>query len=107
MRTKTDEQSVMALEKVNKKLCEISAEQNAKIIMDACGGLTCESGGLNVGKLWKLKKKLKGILSEPPTAMLDMHGNLVTSSKALEELTVTMFEDRLKTLKIKNELRLH
>ena len=39
--------------------------------------------------------------------MLDMHGNLVTSSKALEKLTVTMFEDRLKTLKIKNELRLH
>ena len=43
--------------------------------MDACGGLTCESGGINMGKLWKLKKKLKGILSEPATAMVDMHGN--------------------------------
>ena len=87
---------------IKKKLGAICAEQNAKIIMDACGGLTCESGGINVGKLRKLKKKLKGILSEPPTSMLDMHGNLFTSSKALEELTVTMFEDRLQTLKIKN-----
>ena len=68
-------------------MCE---EENAKIIKEACGGLTCDTGGINVGKLWQLKKKLKGILNDPPTAMLDLHGNLVTSSKALDELTLNV-----------------
>ena len=29
-----------------------------KFIKDACGGLTCETGGINVGKLWQLKKEI-------------------------------------------------
>ena len=54
-----------------------------------------------------LKKKIRGIFNEPPTAMLDSHGNLVTSSKSLEELTLKTYTDRLKTLKIKEDLRLY
>ena len=53
-----------------------------------CQGLTCESDGTNVGKLWQLKKKLIGTYHEPPTTMLDAFGNLVTSSKALENLNI-------------------
>ena len=59
------------------------------------------------GKLWQLKKKLRGIISEPTTAMLDDHGNLVTSTHAIEELTIKMYEDRLKALKIRDDLKLH
>ena len=40
MRTKTDEESIHALEDVDRKLSEMCAEENAKIIKDACGGLT-------------------------------------------------------------------
>ena len=60
-----------------------------------------------MGRLWQLKRKLRGIYHEPPTAMMDSFGNLVTSSKALEDLTVQMFTERLKSLPIKEELRVH
>ena len=83
------------------------AEENYKIIKEACKGTTCEEGGMSAGKLWQLKKKLRGIIAEPPSAMLDGHGNLITSSHAIEELTVKMYEDRLKSLKIREELRMH
>ena len=37
-----------------------------------------------------VEEKFKGVLNDPPSAMLDQYGNLVTSSKALEELTLDM-----------------
>ena len=83
------------------------AKDNLDLINKACEGLSCETGGLNAGKLWKLKKKLRGIVNEPPSAMLDEHGNLVTSSKALEELSINMYKERLKSLQIKGELKMH
>ena len=88
-------------------MSEMCSEENYKLIKEACAGSTCEEGGMPAGKLWQLKKKLRGIISEPPTAMLDDHGNLVTSSHAIEELTIKMYEDRLKSLKIRDDLRLH
>ena len=59
LRTKTDEDSIHALEDVDRKLSEMCAEENARTIIYACGGLTCDTGGINVGKLWQLKKNLK------------------------------------------------
>jgi hypothetical protein len=107
LRTKKDEASKKALDNVDKKLSELCAEENMKKITEACGSLSCETGGVNVQKLWQLKKRLRGILSEPQSAMLDQHGNLVTSSEALEDLTIDMFKERLQTLRIKDELRMH
>ena len=63
-------------------MSEICAKNNLDLINKASEGLSCETGGLNAGKLWKIKKRLRGIVNEPPSAMLDEHGNLVTSSKA-------------------------
>ena len=71
------------------------------------GGVTCEEGGMSAGKLWQLKKKLRGIITQPPTAMLDQYGNLVTTNKAVEDLTPQMYQDRLKALEIKENLKLH
>ena len=107
LRSKKDEYSATELEKVDRELSEMCSEENYKIIKEACVGATCEEGGMSAGKLWQLKKKLRGIIAEPPTAMLDEHGNLVTSNQAIEELTVKMYEDRLKSLKIREELRMH
>ena len=88
MKNKKDETSVQMLKNVEDKLAEICAEDNLKIIVEACEGLTCEEGGVNVAKLWKLKKQLRFIWQQPPTAMLDSSGNLVTTSKALETLSL-------------------
>ena len=78
-----------------------------KLIEEACKGLSCEMGGINAGILWQLKKWLRGIKSEPPSAMLDEHGNLVTSPKALEDLLLKQYKERLQTLKIKEGLKVH
>ena len=78
-----------------------------RLINEACEGLLSESGGINAGKLWQLKKRLRGIVSEPPSAMLDQYGNLVTNSQKLEELTLKTYIDRLKALEIREDLKVH
>ena len=107
LRTKTDEYSQKALEDVDDRLSEMCAQDNLKSIEEACGNLSCETGGLNAGNLWQLKKKLRGRYNEPPTAMFDEHGNLVTGSKSLEDLTINMYINRLKALNIKKGLEMH
>ena len=107
LRTKKDDHSQKALEAVEDQLSDMCAEENVKIIEEACGKLSCETGGLNVGNLWQLKKRLRGRYNEPPTAMHDEYGNLVTGSKALEDLTIKMYIDRLKALNIKKGLEVH
>ena len=61
LKNKKDEASVDMLKIVESKLAEICADDNIKIIKDACEGLTCEEGGVNAAKRWKLKKQLRGI----------------------------------------------
>ena len=107
LRTKKDAQSVENLQTVENKLSAMCAEENMKLIKEVGGSISCEEGGMNPAKLWQLKKKLRGIVNEPPTAMLDQYGNLVTTSKAIEDLTIHMYQERLKTLKIKKGLELH
>ena len=57
LRNKCDDKSFESLKEVNKKIAEICASDNLKIIKEACEGLTVEGGGVNAGKLWKLKNK--------------------------------------------------
>ena len=83
------------------------ANDNLKLIKKACEGLSCETGGVNAGKLCQLKKKLRGIFNKPPSAMLHKHGNIVTNSQALEELTLETYIERLKALEIMQELKVH
>ena len=107
LRPKTDDFSIKALEDVDKKLSELCAKDNVRLINKACEGLLSESGGINAGKLWQLKKRLRGIVSEPPSAMLYQYGNLVTNSQKLEELTLKTYIDRLKALEIREDLKVH
>ena len=103
VRTKTDEASRAALKHVDKQLSDLCAEENMKQITEACKSLSCETRGVDV----QLKKRLRGIKCEPPTAMLDQYSNLVTNSEALEDLTIEMFKQRLQTFKINYGLNMH
>ena len=107
LRTKRDEISVASLKEIDQELAELCAKENMKIINEACKGLSCENGGVNGRKMWQLKKRLKGIVSEPPAAMIDEKGNIVTSNAALENLILKQYEERLKTLEMKHELKVH
>ena len=63
-------------------------EKSLKLIKSACGNLSDEEGGMKEGKLLKLKKKLRVMITEPPTAMLDENKNMVPTSMAIEELII-------------------
>ena len=53
--------------------------------MDELSGLDCEDGSNNGVKLWFLRRKLFPRSRDPPTAMLDSCGNLITGQEEVEE----------------------
>ena len=80
------------------------AQKNYDIIKEEIKNIDCEEGGVHSGHLWNLKKKLSPKCREPPTAMLDDMGNLLTSSHAIEALAVEKYKKRLENRKMKDGL---
>ena len=104
LRSKTDEFSKSELKKVEAKLAEMCAESNYSKIVEEIADINCEEGGGNVGKLWKLKKRLSPTCRDPPTAMQDKEGKLLTSPKQISDLAVEVFSERLENRKINDQL---
>lgn len=102
---KNDMKSKTRLEVIENELSELCAENNKKIIEKEIKGLTNTDGGLNTGRLWKLKKKLVPKYRDPPFAKKDEEGHLVTSVEKLKELCVRTYKDRLKHEEIKPSLK--
>ena len=82
-----DDKSKEDLESVEEELREKIAE-NFKMIETETNKYNCEDGGFNSGKLWNLKKHLFPKHRDPPTAMLDDDGNLITTSDDINELAL-------------------
>ena len=104
LRGKTDEYSRAELERVETKLADLCAEVNYKKIKDEISNIKCEEGGINSGHLWKLKKKLNPKCRDPPTAMMDPEGNLITTPHLIQNLALDVFKNRLKNRPMKEEL---
>ena len=64
-----------------------------------------KEGGLNPNQLWKLKKKLCPESRDPPCAMLDDNGNLLTSNKAIKERAVKLYSKRLEANTIEDNMK--
>ena len=56
MRNKKDRNSKEELSKVEEMLANECAEENAKIVKEACEGISCETGGIKMQNMWKMKK---------------------------------------------------
>ena len=80
------------------------AQDNYEKIVEEISGMECESGGVHPGKLWKLRKSLCPKSRDPPTAMLDEHGNLVTSPSVIENLALDTYKKRLDNRPMKDSL---
>ena len=83
LRNKTDDKSKDDLEALEEELAENYSESMAKKIKDELKEVNWEDGGFNPGKFWKLEKKLSPRQSDPPTAMKDLEGNILTSDKEI------------------------
>ena len=93
------------MEEIEGKLADLCAENNYEKIKEEIDSIKGEDGGVHYGQLWKLKKKLSPKCRDPPTAMLDKHGNLVTSEQAIEALAVETYRKRLENRVIKEDLQ--
>ena len=92
LRSKSDEESKKQLRKVEEKLADKCAHENFIKIKEGTKDIECNEGGFNAGKFWKLKKKLLPRPPDPPTAMLDQAGNLITSVVGVEKLLVEHYK---------------
>ena len=61
-------------------------------------------GGMNSKQIWSLKRKLCPQSKDPPTAMLDREGNLLTTEKAIQNRATEVFADRMDKNKIDKNL---
>ena len=98
LRTKDDGESNLELEAVEKELAERYSDKMFKTIEDELKAVKGEDGGYNPGHLWKLKKKLSSGQNDPPTAMKDEDGNLLTSEEEIKNEALKhykkVFEDK-------------
>ena len=104
LRNKTDDKSKHELEKVELKLAELCSKQNYEKIKSEIDAINYNEDGFNSNHLWNLKKKISPKCRDPPTAMMDQDGNIVTSEKAIEALAVKTYQERLQNRKIKENL---
>ena len=104
LRTKADNKSKPELCKIDEKLAELCAEDNFRKIKDEVRGLESEKGGLNAGRLWKLKKRLSPRVQDPPTAMMNEAGSLVTSAAGIKKLAMDHYKKVLENRPMKEDL---
>ena len=77
-------------------------KENYNKIENETNKYDCDDGGFHSGKLWNLKKHLFPKHRDPPTAMKDDAGNLLTSSDEINELALKKLAiERLRNRPIK------
>ena len=79
-------------------------EKNFTTIKKEKSKIKLDEGGIHSGSLWRLKKKISPRCRDPPTAMMDPHGNLLTSPDAIDKVALETYEKRFQNRKIKNIL---
>ena len=80
------------------------AEENAKIVKEACEGISCETGGIKMQNMWKMKKKVFPSKNKGPIiAKRNGKGKLVTNPSELRKLYLDTFKQ---TLSQENETRI-
>ena len=104
LKDKNDNESKKELEKTIKDIAESSSE-NFKKMKDELYKLKPKDGQIDSKLLWKLKKKLCPRTVDTPVAMNDKEGNIITADKALKNLALEAYKQRLKENTIEPHLK--
>ena len=97
LRGKEDKESREKLAKVEEELEKLCAKDNAEKVKEELEGIENEDGGIHPGKLWALRKKLFPKSRDPPTAMINEEGDLVTFLEEIENLNLKTYKNRLRS----------
>ena len=77
------------------------AEETIAIILEETDKLDAKQGGLNSGNMWKLKKKILPKSTNPPTAMIDKEGKLLTNKPDIDKQSMEYYKNVLRNRDIK------
>ena len=107
IRHNDDEASKLKSADLEEELADNYADNIHEKIREEIEGLECEEGGLNSGRLWKLKRKLFSKFNDPPSAIKDKNGKLLTSKDDILDATLQHYQKVLENRKIKEGLEDH
>ena len=107
VRYKEDDESKSIAKDLETELADKFGDNIFEKIKEEIEGMNCDDGAVNSGKLWKLKKKLHKHFPDPPTAMQDSKGKLLTDKEEILEETVKHYEKVLQNRPIKEGLEEH
>ena len=93
--------------KVEAQLAEETGREVLDKIKEEIEGIKCDEGGRTSGHLWKLKKKLIPRIQDPPTAIKNSDGNLLTKKDEIMDENVKHFKKVLENRPIKHNLKEH
>ena len=97
LKKKTDMASRAEMEEIEEEL----AEEYMNKVKSASNKMDCAEGGKISNELWKLKKHMCPHSREPPIAMSDEEGNLVTNATKLKDMAIKAYQERLRNRPIK------
>ena len=103
LRNKTDEDSKEKLKDVEKQLEDEYSNDFYEKIKKELQGVSCEEGGWNPSNLWKLKKKLSPRYCDPPTAMINSKGILLTDNKDIKDEAMKHYKKVLENKEMEDE----
>ena len=84
LKHKEDDKSKAEIDEVMKAIGQ-EEEKKYTILMSELNKLEADKEGrIDAQKFWKINNKLFPKSRDPPVAILDKHGNLVTADKAIE-----------------------
>ena len=107
VRHKDDKDSKDLSNELEEELASKYADNIFEKIKEEIDGIQCDEGGINSGKLWQLKKKLHASYPDPPTAMKNSEGELITDEGQILEETVKYYKNVLKNRDINDDLENH
>ena len=97
LKNKGDAESVAEFEEVEEQL----SEEFFNKVKTASKDVDCAEGGNITAEIWKLKKQLCPQSRDPPTAMMDEDGNLVTNVETIKDMAAKAYKHRLRNRPIK------
>ena len=93
------------LTQTEKQLSNLSSLKNAQIVSEHLKSLEFNGGKFSQTGMWRLKNKLWPKPKDPPMAKYDRKGNLVSAPRALKELYLDHYKQRLAHREIRSEYR--
>ena len=107
LRNRSDPKSKEELEEVEDILAERYGKTMYNKIKKEAKSMSAEEGGFNPGKLWNLKKKLSPRHIDPPTAMTDSNGKLLTNNEDIKAEAMKHYRKVFENKPIDDELKDH